>query len=337
MNFDDFSFAQPWWLLLLAALPVLAWLQGGRGPMPAVRFSSVEAMRFGAQKRNAGWGGFARVLLHVALALLVIALARPRLGKTHDTIESSGVDIMLALDVSGSMVAEDFTLGGEPASRLDAVKDVTKRFIEARPNDRLGIIVFAGRPYLMSPATLDHTWLLQNLERMQNGILADTGTSIGTALASASNRLRDKVSKSKIIVLLTDGAENVTTVKPEIAAEAAKALGIKIYTIGVGTNGPVRVPVTTLFGQKQYRMQQFPTDEPGLQKIAQIGGGQFFRAADSETLNNVFKQIDQLEKTEVKLKRKVEWRELFEWFIAAGSLLLAVRAALAQTIWRTVP
>ena len=336
MSFDDFSFAQPWWLLLLAALPVLAWLQGGRGPLPAVRFSSVEAMRAVSHTRRAGWGGFARVLLHIALALLVVALARPRMGKTHDTIESSGVDIMLALDVSGSMVAEDFTLGGQPASRLDAVKDVTKRFIEARPNDRIGIIVFAGRPYLMSPATLDHTWLLQNLERMQNGILADTGTSIGSALASASNRLRDKVSKSKIIVLLTDGAENVTTVKPEIAAEAAKALGIKIYTIGVGTNGPVRVP-TMFFGQKIYQMQQFPTDEPGLQKIAEIGGGQFFRAADSETLGKVFTQIDQLEKTEVKLKRKVEWRELFEWFIATGSLLLALRAVLGQTIWRTVP
>ncbi len=336
MNWGEFSFAQPWWLLLLTASPLLAWLQGGSQPAPVVRFSSLDSLRGIARKQHAGWGGFSRLLLCTALALLIVALARPRLGKTSQIIESSGVDIFLALDISGSMAAEDFTLGGQPASRLDAVKDVTKRFIEARPNDRIGVIVFAGRPYLMSPATLDHTYLLQNLERLQNGLLRDTGTSIGTALASATNRLKDKPAKSKLVILLTDGAENVTTIKPTVAAEAAKALGIRIYTIAAGTDGPVRVPQMA-FGQKVYTTQRFPTDEPGLQEIARIADGQFFRAADTDSLAKVFEQIDKLEKTEVKLKQHVEWRELFEWFLAAGATLLALRFVLAQTVWRTLP
>ncbi len=336
MSWGDFSFAQPWWLLLLLAPPLLAWLQGGSQPAPVVRFSSLDSLRGIARKQHAGWGGFDRLLLCVALALLIIALARPRLGKTSDIIESSGVDIFLTLDISGSMAAEDFTLGGQPASRLDAVKDVTKRFIEARPNDRIGVIVFAGRPYLMSPATLDHAYLLQNLERLQNGLLTDTATSVGTALASATNRLKEKPAKSKLIILLTDGAENVTTIKPTVAAEAAKALGIRIYTIAAGTDGPVRVP-QTVFGRKIYTTQRFPTDEPGLQEIARIADGQFFRAADTDSLGKVFEQIDKLEKTEVKLKRHIEWRELFEWFLAAGATLFILRLVLAQTIWRTIP
>ncbi len=336
MSWRDITFAQPWWLLLLLALPLLAWLQGGSQPAPVVRFSSLSALRKVARPQRAGWGGFDRLLLCAALALLIIAVARPRLGKTSEIIESSGVDILLTLDISGSMAAEDFTMGGQPVSRLDAVKDVTKRFIEARPNDRIGIIVFAGRPYLMSPATLDHTYLLQNLERLQNGLLRDTGTSIGTALASATNRLKDKPAKSRLVILLTDGAENVTTIKPTVAAEAAKALGIRIYTIAAGTDGPVRMP-QMVFGQKVYTTQRFPTDEPGLQEIARIANGQFFRAADTDSLGKVFEQIDKLEKTEIKLKQHVEWRELFEWFLAAGTTLLTLRLLLAHTLWRTVP
>ena len=336
MSWRDFTFAQPWWLLLLLALPLLAWLQGGSQPAPVVRFSSLSALRKVARQQRAGWGGFDRLLLCAALALLIVAVARPRLGKTSEVIESSGVDILLTLDISGSMAAEDFTMGGQPVSRLDAVKDVTKRFIEARPNDRIGIIVFAGRPYLMSPATLDHTYLLQNLERLQNGLLRDSGTSIGTALASATNRLKDKPAKSRLVILLTDGAENVTTIKPTVAAEAAKALGIRIYTIAAGTDGPVRVP-QIVFGQKVYSTQRFPTDEPGLQEIARIADGQFFRAADTDSLGKVFEQIDKLEKTEIKLKQHVEWRELFEWFLAAGTTLLTLRLLLAHTLWRTVP
>jgi Ca-activated chloride channel family protein len=337
MNFDAYGFAQPWWLLALLVIPIVAWMQGGRGPSPAIRFSFVEPLRGFARPRRAGVGGFRSVIICAALACFVLALARPRLGKTQDTIESSGVDIILELDVSGSMLAEDFKLGNDRASRIEVVKDVTKRFIEGRPNDRIGIIAFAGRPYLVSPLTLDHDWLLKNLERLRIGLVED-GTSIGSALASAANRLNDKQSKSKIIVLLTDGDENITTVPPATAAEAAKTLGIKIYTIAAGTNGNAPFPVgRDFFGNKVYRNIPVTVDEGQLRKVAEIGNGKFFIAMDTNSLNNIFAEIDKLEKTEVKLKRKTDWRDLFQWFIGAGSVLAALHALLSQTLWRTVP
>jgi len=337
MNFDAHGFAQPWWLLALLVIPIVAWMQGGRGPSPAIRFSFVEPLRGFARPRRAGVGGFRSFIICAALACFVVALARPRLGKTQDTIESSGVDILLELDVSGSMQAEDFTLGRDRASRIEVVKDVTKRFIEGRPNDRIGIIAFAGRPYLVSPLTLDHDWLLKNLERLRIGLVED-GTSIGSALASAANRLKDKQSKSRIIVLLTDGDETVTTVPPATAAEAAKTLGIKIYTIAAGTNGTAPFPVgRDFFGKKVYRNIPVTVDEGQLRKVAEIGNGKFFIAMDTNSLNNIFAEIDTLEKTEVKLKRKTDWRDLFQWFIGAGAVLAALHALLSQTLWRTVP
>ena len=337
MSFDAFSFARPWWLLALLIIPLVAWLQGGRGASPAIRFSFVAPLRGFAQSRRAGVGGLGVLLLCAALACLVIALARPRLGKTQDTIESSGVDIVLELDVSGSMQAEDFTLGNDRASRIEVVKDVTKRFIEGRPNDRIGIIAFAGRPYLVSPLTLDHDWLLKNLERLRIGLVED-GTSIGSALASAANRLKGRQSKSKIIVLLTDGDENITTVPPATAAEAAKTLGIKIYTIAAGTNGLAPFPAGRDFlGNKVYRNIQVSVDEGQLRKVAEIGGGKFFVAMDTDSLNKIFSEIDKLEKTEVKLKRKTDWKDIFQWFVGAGAALAALHSLLSQTIWRTVP
>ena len=336
-NSDAFSFAQPWWLLALLAIPLAAWMQGGRGPSPAIRFSHVSPLRGFARVRRAGTGGLGALLLCTSLASLVIALARPRLGKTQDTIESSGVDIILELDVSGSMLSEDFKLGNDRASRIEVVKDVTKRFIEGRPNDRIGIIAFAGRPYLVSPLTLDHDWLLKNLERLRIGLVED-GTSIGSALASAANRLKSKQSKSKIIVLLTDGDENITTIPPATAAEAAKTLGIKIYTIAAGTNGIAPYPAgRDFFGNKVYRNIQVSVDEGQLRKVAEIGGGKFFVAMDTNSLNNIFTEIDKLEKTEVKLKRVTDWKDLFQWFIGAGAALAALHALLSQTFWRTVP
>jgi Ca-activated chloride channel family protein len=337
MKFDVFALAQPWWLLLLLLIPLIGWLQGGRGPSPAIRFSFVSPLRSFCPKRRAGGGGFRWLLIFATLALFTVALARPRLGKTQDTIESSGVDIILALDVSGSMQAEDFTLGRDRASRIEAVKDVTRRFIDGRPSDRIGIVAFAGRPYLVSPLTLDHTWLQKNLERLRIGLVED-GTSIGSAIASAANRLKDKPSKSKIIVLLTDGDETVTTVPPATAAEAARTLGIKIYTIAAGTNGLAPFPMgRDFFGNKIYRNIQVTVDEGQLRKVAEIGGGQFFMATDTASLNKIFAEIDQLEKTEVKLKRRVEWRDLFPWFIGAGAGLAVLHLMLAQTVWRTLP
>ena len=337
MNSDTFSFAQPWWFLLLLLIPAIAWLQGGRRPSPAILFSFIAPLKPFCRPRPAGWGRFRWLLIFLSLGSFVVALARPRLGKAQDTIESSGVDIILALDVSGSMVAEDFTLGGQRASRIEVVKDVTRRFIQGRPNDRIGIVAFAGRPYLVSPLTLDHAWLEKNLERLRLGLVED-GTSIGSAIASAGNRLKSRQSKSKIIVLLTDGDENITTVPPTTAAEAAKTLGIKIYTIAAGTNGMAPVPVgRDIFGNKRYQNIQVSVDEGQLRKVAEIGGGKFFVAMDTNSLNKIFGEIDKLEKTEVKLQHRVDWRDLFPWFIGAGAAIAALHLILSQTAWRTTP
>jgi Ca-activated chloride channel family protein len=282
-------------------------------------------------------GGLLLGLLLFALALLVVALARPQQGRTFSQINASGIDIMLALDVSGSMIAEDFTIGGERASRVDVVKSVTQKFIEARPNDRIGMMAFASRPYLVSPLTLDHDWLLQNLERVRLGLVED-GTAIGSAIASCTNRLiARKDSKSRIVVLLTDGDNNSGKVSPLTAAEAARALGVKVYTIGAGTRGFAPMPVQDAFGRKMYQNVKVDVDEDTLKKIADTTHARFYRATDTKTLTQIFEEIDRLEKSTVEMKQYTQYRELFPWLLGAGFGLLAVQGLLAQTVGNRLP
>jgi len=330
------TFAHPWLLLLLLLIPLVALLQGGKGAAPAVVFSSLRPLQTLGKARRSRMGGWLTSLLLLALALLIVALARPRQGKTISQVQASGIDIMLALDVSGSMQAEDFTIGGERANRLEVVKQVTQKFIEARPNDRIGIVCFAGRPYLVSPLTLDHGWLLQNLERVRIGLVED-GTAIGSAIASSANRLKDKESKSRIVVLLTDGDNNAGKVPPLTAAEAAKALGIKVYTIGAGTRGFAPMPVQDMFGRKVYRNVKVDVDEDTLKKIADLTAAKFYRATDTKTLNQIFEQIDKLEKSTVEMNQYTQYRDLFPWFLGAGFGVLALQTMLAQTVGRKLP
>lgn len=330
------SWAQPWLLLLLLLVPVVAVLQGGRGAAPAVVFSSLRPLLDLGRTRRSRLGGWLTSLLLLALALFIVALARPRMARTTSTVQASGIDIMIALDVSGSMIAEDFTIGGQRASRVEVVKNVTRTFIDGRPNDRIGMLCFASRPYLVSPLTLDHDWLLQNLERVRLGLVED-GTAIGSAIASASNRLQNKESKSRIVVLLTDGDNNAGKVPPITAAEAARALGIKVYTIGAGTRGFAPVPMTDMFGRKVYRNMKVDVDEDTLKKIADTTGGKFYRATDTRTLTQIFDQIDHLEKSTVEMKQYTQYRELFPWLLGAGLGLLALQALLAQTVGVRLP
>jgi Ca-activated chloride channel family protein len=330
------TFAHPWLLLLLLLVPLVAVFQGGKGAAPAVVFSSLQPLLNLGKARRSRIGGWLTSLLLFALALLIVALARPRQGKMISQVEASGIDIMLALDVSGSMLAEDFTIGGERANRLEVVKQVTRKFIEGRPNDRIGIVCFAGRPYLVSPLTLDHGWLLQNLERVQIGLVED-GTAIGSAIASSANRLKDKNSKSRITLLLTDGDNNSGKVPPLTAAEAAKALGIKVYTVGAGTRGFAPMPVQDMFGRKVYRNMKVDVDEDTLKKIADLTNAKFYRATDTKTLNQIFEQIDTLEKSTVELNQFTQYRDLFPWFLGAGFALLALHTLLAQTVGRKLP
>ena len=335
-DFMPITFANPWLLLLLAALPLLALLAGARGHAPAVVYSSLAPLRADGRPRRARRGALLLSLLLAGMALLIVALARPQLGKTFSRVQASGIDIMLALDVSGSMLAEDLSIGNERASRIEAVKKVTRKFIESRPNDHIGILCFAGRPYLVSPLTLDHDWLLQNLDRVRLGMVED-GTAIGSAIASAANRLKDKEAKSKIMVLLTDGENNSGKVPPLTAAEAAKALGIKVYTVGAGTHGEAPVPVQDMFGRTVYRMVPVDVDEKTLKEIAAMTGAEYYRATDGKSLGEIFQQIDKMEKSTVELDQYKQYRDLFAWFLAPGFALIVIEVVLGQTVWRKLP
>jgi Ca-activated chloride channel family protein len=339
------TFAQPWFLLLLLAVPLLAWFRGKSGPAAALTFSSTTSLRSLGKTSAARVGKFLRAVFLISLALLAIAMARPQLGKSLTQVEASGIDIMLALDVSGSMLTKDFTIGGEQATRVDAIREVTRKFIEGRPNDRIGIIAFAGRPYVVSPMTLDHDWLTKNLDRLRIGLIED-GTAIGSGIAAAANRLSDKRSKSRVIVLLTDGENNTGKIPPNTAAEAIKALKIHFYAIGAGINGiaPTPVfnpqngkPVTDMFGNIMYQNQRVHFNEAGLKEVAKIADGQFYRATDTKSLEQIFSDIDKLEKTTVSVKKYQQYRDLFPVCIATGLGLLFAQLLLSQTVWKKLP
>jgi Ca-activated chloride channel family protein len=329
-------FLYPQWLWLLTLLPLLAILLGRRGRVAAVQYSSTQTLRQVARETRSHAGRWLSTLNLAGLALLIFGLARPQFGHNTNSVQASGIDLILAMDVSGSMQALDFKLDGQPANRLDVVKSVVAKFIEARPNDRIGIVAFAGAPYLVSPLTLDHDWLLQNLDRVQIGVVED-GTAIGSAIATSVNRLRDQPDKSKIVVLLTDGQNNLGKVTPDTAAQAAKALGVKVYTIGAGVRGEAPVPVTDAFGNKRLVMAKVDVDEDALQKIADETGGKFYRATDTDSLKRIYGEIDRLEKTTHTLKKFERQSELFGWAVLPALGLLGTSLGLQQTRFRRLP
>ncbi len=338
-DLSGFSFAHParLWLLVLPLL--LLWRRGRAGGAPAVVYSSTDILRQIGRPRPARIGAVSNWLLALALAAGVAALARPQLSNSFTHVEASGIDIMIALDVSRSMLTEDFSIGGHRANRVNAIKEITQRFIDARPNDRIGLLAFAGQPYLVSPPTLDHGWLSDNLEsRVQIGLVED-GTAIGTALISAANRLKNREAKSRIIVLLSDGENNAGRVNPDTAAEAVRALGLKIYTIGVGTNGMAPYPVgrDPFTGETQYQTIQAEFGEKALSEVARIAGGHFFRADSSKALEGIYAQIDQLEKTTVQISKYREYHDLFPWLAALASALLTGQMAFSQTLGKRLP
>lgn len=329
-------FADPWFLLLLLLLPWLAWLRGRRGQQSAFLYSSIQLVKGISGITQSHSGAILRRLRWLALALFLIGLARPQLGEGEAKVTASGIDIVVALDLSGSMAAEDFKLEDQRVNRLVIAKDVLRRFVSKRGNDRIGLVAFAGQAYIAAPLTLDHAFLLQNLERLELGTIED-GTAIGSALTAALNRLRDIESKSKIVILMTDGQNNAGQVPPTTAAEAAAALGIKVYTIGVGTRGTAPTPQIDPFGRKVYVQQEVDIDEETLRKIAERTRGQYYRADNSEALNRIYEEIDQLEKTDVEMKRYQRYREVFPWFVLPGLVLLLLEIILSHTVWRKLP
>lgn len=318
------TFAQPYFLLLLLLLPLLAWLKGRHGREAAFLYSSIQLVKGITSLTRSRAGSFLPKLRWLALAFFIVALARPQLGEGEAKITASGIDIVVSLDLSGSMKAPDFELWGQRVDRITIAKDVLEKFIRKRLSDRIGLVAFASRAYIASPLTLDHEFLIENLSRLNVGVIDDRSTAIGSALSIAVNRLRGLKSKSKIVILMSDGQNNAGNILPLTAAEAAQALGVKIYTVGVGTIAMAQ------------RTGDF-VDEKILKEVAAKTGGKYYRADSSATLRAIYGDIDQLEKTEVTVKKFQYYRELFEWVLVPGMFLFLLEIILANTVWRKLP
>lgn len=323
----DFQIFHPLWLLLLPLAPLFAMLRGSRGKRASIQFPTASLLRDLGRPARSGLGGFIFGLVLTSFIFGVCALSRPQKVLSYDEEKAEGISIMLTVDVSISMLIEDFYIGGQPVNRLTAAKRVMADFIKGRRSDRIGIVAFAGETYLPCPLTLDRDWLINNLDRVQTQRVGD-GTAIGSGIASAANRMRREKTNSKVIVLLTDGANNSGRLSPQDAAKLAATLGIKIYTIAIGTPGVHSIPdprrgTFTPVGQQLF-------DEKTLKEVASIGNGQFYMAQNLSSLGDVFATIDSLEKTKIEHRKITETEELFPWPLAvsAGALFLALLLSL---------
>ncbi|HEY9172198.1 MAG TPA: VWA domain-containing protein [Verrucomicrobiae bacterium] len=320
------TFAHPYLLLLLLLLPLLAWLKGQWGEPPSFLYSSAQLVRGLVNITRYRAGGFLAALRWLALALFILALAQPRLTKSETRITASGVDIVVAFDLSGSMEVPDFVVQNQRANRFEVARAVLKQFVDARPNDRIGLVAFGGRAYIASPLTLDHEFLHRIIDNLRLHMIEDN-TAIGSGLSTAVNRLRELKSKSKIVILMTDGQNNAGKIAPLEAAKAAQALGVKVYTIGVGNRDYVT---------QRGRPDLLP-DEATLQKIAELTGGKFYRADTTKRFQAIYDEIDRLEKTEAEMKKYTQHRELFGWLVALGLFLVLTEVVLGNTVWRRLP
>ena len=343
-----FDFAHPLLLLFLFVIPLVAWAMVARRRSRAgLLFPDAERAKDAARVQGTSHALFWLVSLRVlALAALIVALAGPRFGTETHEVKSSGIDIMLDVDISGSMLALDLDWNGERATRLEVVKGVIDNFIDKRPSDRIGMIAFATEPYLVSPLTLEHQWLRDNIKRVEVGMI-DSGTSIGPPLGMAVNRLKEnKESKSRIVILLTDGQDSVQPAVPPVKyAEAAAALGIKVYTIAIGRTGIVQSYhldrngeiARDMLGRPDIQNANFPIDETVLREMAEKGGGKFYRARDIEELKSIYADIDKLEKTEVTLTYRTDYEDAWLLPLCVGLGLLVLEQLLAASVLRTLP
>jgi len=272
----------------------------------------------------------------LVIILFILSLAGPRIVLNETLFKAEGIDIALALDISSSMLAEDFKVDGKRVNRLTIVKEVVKDFIEKRDHDRIGLVAFAALAYTVVPLTTDYSWLEQNLERVEIGLIKD-GTAVGSAIVSSVMRLKTSDAKSKIIILLTDGVNNAGDIDPIDAARAAEAFGIKIYTIGAGSKGRVPFPARDLFGRKAYQKVRIDIDEKSLKEIADVTGGKYYRATDTQSLINVYKEIDALEKTKIEEIGFSEYEELFDLVLLLALALLVLEIILSRTLLLRLP
>ena len=324
-----YRFEDPQILILILAIPALLYVYIGRRRhrSGAIRYSDVESLRQ-ADIRHTGRNRHVLFALRVfALVALVVAFARPQTGITSETVSAEGIDIILAMDVSSSMLAEDL----EP-NRLEAVKAVAVEFVEGRRDDRIGLVVFAAEAFTQVPLTLDYSVVTDLLGQMEVGMIED-GTAVGMGLATAVKRLQASEAESQVVILLTDGRNNTGEIGPVTAGQMAQALGVRVYTIGAGGQGLARIPV----GGRRYANVEVDIDEASLQEVAETTGGRYFRATDRQGLSQVYEEIDALETTEIEVENFTSYGELFHYPLAAGLLLLLLEVGLGQSVLRTLP
>lgn len=327
-----YEFANPgyFWLLLLLVPMILWYIFREKSSHADLQVSSLRAFK-GMKHAGRIWMRHLLFVLEVlAIALLIIALGRPQSSNSWQTYTSEGIDIVLALDISGSMLARDFT-----PDRLEAAKEVATKFILERPQDKIGLVIFAGESFTQCPLTTDQAVLVNLMREVKSGMIED-GTAIGLGLANAVNRLKDSPAKSKVVILLTDGVNNRGAIAPATAAELARTYGIRVYTIGVGTYGEAPYPVQTPFG---VQLQNVPVeiDEDVLQQIATLTGGKYFRATDNNKLKQIYEEIDQLEKSKIEVKHFSKKDEQYFIFGLLGMCLLIAQALLRYTLLRKIP
>jgi Ca-activated chloride channel family protein len=343
----QFEFQYPWVLALLSLLPVYALLRGKSGKWSALKFSSAEIARTAGARMRTAAGRLLASLRLLAVGLGIVALAGPRLADYHVVTETPGIDIMLVLDVSWSMMAVDMGAPEERLSRFAIASGVLRDFIQQRPNDRVGLIAFSGKPYLVSPLTMNHDWLIQDIQRLHIGIITDLGTAIGDAVAVAAKRLHAVPNgKSRVMILLTDGDNNLGQVNPLASAQIAAALGIKIYTIGIGVEKPCNMPkfdpqtgqfVLDANGNLRPSFLLQPANFSVLGTMANLSGGQFYRATNQRQLQTIYDQINRLEKSRITRRRFAEYHPLFQWPLLAALAVLALELMLTNTRFRRVP
>lgn len=321
--------------LIVPVLLGLFWLRRRQRP-PAFIFSSTDLVAGLRLTWRTRFRHVPFLLRSIVLVLFLVALAGPRKPVAEHQAVFEGIDIVLLLDVSTSMAAEDFTISNKRASRLDVTKGVVRDFIRKRQGDRIALIAFAAFPYTVSPLTTDHAWVQENLDRITFGIMED-GTAIGSAIASGVNRLRSVDGKGKVLILLTDGVNNRGRMDPLKAAETAKAFGVKVYTIGAGTQGMAPYPVTDLFGRSGYQNVPVEIDEDILKQVAEMTGGQYFRATDTPSLKAIYDQIDRMEKVRFEERGYRQYEERFPAFLLAALMILCIEIVLSRTVFLRIP
>ena len=357
IDWDNLIFAEPYWLCLLLLIPLLAYLRKrSKRRRASLRFSSLDNVRLGEPKRLIATRFGLPALRMAGFALLVVALARPQSVESTREIQQSGVDIVLAVDLSASMLALDMSKSNSsPVTRLDVVKSAIKNFVEMRQNDRIGLVGFSVNPYLLSPLTLDKEHLRRNLNRLRVGLTHQTGTNIGGALAEGINRVRRLDAETRIMILLTDGKDDPAPKhSPLVFAEGAKGDGIKIYTIAVGSSkltpsGRFTPTQTYVFdpstrdllrridGKPVVRTAEYPVDKEILRSIAEITGAKFYEAGDEATLREIYNEIDRLEKTVIDYEINALYDELFHWPLIIGLVLLLIEILLSRMLLLSIP